>query len=110
MPLPVGAHPRPPPFTLLSRRRYAIFGALRPHYGAALLVVGFVGTLCGNLVVGAALRRYRKESLIVLIIGGVIGLSAVLMGVIGFANFAHALLLGEDQGFRPLCEPEAPDR
>ena len=92
-----------------ASHRYALFGTLRPHYGSALFGVGFAGTITGQLLVQALLRRWRKESLIVLIIAVVIGGSALLMGGIGAINFAHAVAAGEDQGLRHLCEPEAPD-
>ena len=77
---------------------------MRPYYGATLYVAGLVGTGVGQLVVGAALRRYGRPSLIVLIIAGIIGGSTLVMSITGVWTFANELKEGKSQGFRPLCE------
>ena len=84
--------------------QYALLNDLRPYYGATLYVAGLVGTGVGQLVVGAALRRYGRPSLIVLIIAGIIGGSTLVMSITGVWTFANELKEGKSQGFRPLCE------
>ena len=88
--------------------QYALFGALRPHYAAALFGVGLCGTVVGQLVVQAAIRRLKKESIITLLIAAVIGGSTLLMGANGVVEVIHSIRAGESQGFRPLCEEESP--
>ena len=83
--------------------QYALLGDLRPWHAGTLYVAGLVGTSLGQLVVGAALRRYGRPSLIVLIIAGIIGGSTVVMSVTGALGFLQELREGKDQGFRPLC-------
>ena len=56
------------------------------------------------LLAGAALMAYMAAG------SASPSLSVFLMGVIGVVNFVHGLQVGEDQGWRALCEPEAPDR
>lgn len=84
--------------------QYALLNDLRPNYGATLYVAGLIGTGIGQLVVGAALRRYGRPSLIVLIIAGIIGGSTLVMSVTGVWTFVNELKEGKSQGFRPLCE------
>mmetsp|Transcript_31371 Transcript_31371/g.51912 ORF Transcript_31371/g.51912 Transcript_31371/m.51912 type:complete len:319 (+) Transcript_31371:693-1649(+) len=83
--------------------QYALFGALRPHYGAMMFCIGFVGTICGQWGLGYLLTRWKKQSLIVLVIALVIGISAVMMGIIGVINFLQGLDKGEYQGFQSVC-------
>ena len=37
--------------------QYAMLGDLRPTYAAALFVSGLCGTACGQILVGAAIRK-----------------------------------------------------
>ena len=73
------------------------------EYAAFLFCIGFLATLVGQWGLFVLLKRYRKQSLIVILIGTIIGVSAVAMGVVGCYNFVTALRRGQDQGFRPLC-------
>ena len=76
--------------------------------GLALFGVGLCGTVVGQLVVQAAIRRLKKESIITLLIAAVIGGSTLLMGANGVVEVIHSIRAGESQGFRPLCEEESP--
>ena len=75
---------------------------------AGLFGVGLCGTVVGQLVVQAAIRRLKKESIITLLIAAVIGGSTLLMGANGVVEVIHSIRAGESQGFRPLCEEESP--
>ena len=85
-------------------------GALRPHYGGALLCVSFVGTLAGQVLLQALLRQHKVQSLLLLFIAAVVGGFALVMGGMSFVSFVHAVQIGEMPGLRPICEAEAPDR
>ena len=52
---------------------------------------------------GYLLKKWRRQSIIVLVIATVIGGSAILMGIVGAFDFVHRLQAGEYQGFRSLC-------
>ena len=84
--------------------QYAMLGDLRPTYAAALFVSGLCGTACGQILVGAAIRKYGRQSLIILIIAVIIGGSTLVMTVTGVMNLQNELHEGKSQGFRPLCE------
>jgi uncharacterized membrane protein YfcA len=57
------------------------FSLIPLDYGCVCVCLGFCVTYIGQKMVGHMLKKYQKESLIVLSIGYVILLSAVLMGV-----------------------------
>jgi len=59
---------------------FYVFGLIPLDYGALFFVWGFLCTFAGQLVVSHMLRKYKKQSFIVLSIGGVILLSVFLMG------------------------------
>ena len=57
------------------------FSLIPLDYGCVCVCLGFTITYLGQQVVTHMLKKYKKESFIVLSIGYVILLSAVLMGV-----------------------------
>jgi len=82
--------------------QFALMGDLRPNYAMALGLAGFLGTIVGQLVLNALIKRFGRPSLIVLIIAFVIGASTI-MGVTGVLGLHQDLREGKSQGFRPLC-------
>ena len=58
---------------------YYVFGLVPLDYACFFFSWGFVCTFVGQKVVTHLVMKYKKQSLIVLSIGGVISLSAVLM-------------------------------
>ena len=96
--------------TAAASIQYALFGALRAHYASALFLTGLIGTVCGQYVVRALIKRSGRESLIVILIAVVIGVSTLLMGSIGAYTFVQELSAGQDQGLRNVCDSEPPDR
>ncbi|KAG5177897.1 hypothetical protein JKP88DRAFT_258660 [Tribonema minus] len=58
---------------------FLAFGLLRRDYGTLLLVVGLLATAVGQLLVSHLVKRYQRSSLIILIIGGVVAISTVLL-------------------------------
>ena len=55
------------------------------------------------MLVSALIKRWQRQSLIVLIIGVIIGGSTLVMSFTGVLEFADELREGKSQGFRPLC-------
>jgi len=60
---------------------FVVFGLLHPIYGAIFFVLGFVCTAAGQYSVGQWVKRYDRQSPIVLSIGLVITLSSVLVAI-----------------------------
>ena len=83
--------------------QFAMLGDLRPVYAVTLFVAGLLGTALGQQIVGAAMRKSGRASIIVLIIASIIGLSTLIMTVTGVLGFLAEVHEGRSQGFRPLC-------
>ena len=83
--------------------QFAMLGDLRPTYAAVLCLAGLLGTVIGQVVVGALIKRWGRQSIIILIIATIIGGSTLVMGVVGVTSVLADLHEGKSQGFRPLC-------
>ena len=66
-----------------------LHSCLPPLQGLFFFCWGFLCTALGQLVVTHMLRRYKKESLIVLSIGAVITLSALMMSFQAIVNYVQ---------------------
>jgi len=62
-----------------------------------------MGTLAGQWGLGYLIKRYNRQSIIVLMIAVVVGISAVLMGVVGVVSVVRGVQRGESQGFHSVC-------
>jgi hypothetical protein len=71
-------------------------------YRAVFLLIGYVSALVGRLVLGQIIRKYNRSSIIILAI--VIGVSAILMGIVGILRVKGRVEAKGSLGFRPLCE------
>ncbi|TMW56182.1 hypothetical protein Poli38472_008830 [Pythium oligandrum] len=68
--------------------------------------VGFLGGFCGQKVVAYLVKKYKRESIMVYILAGTIGLSAVCMGYIGLQNTLLDIRNGASLGLSSLCGGE----
>ena len=69
-------------FTSVSATAMFIaFGTLKWDYAWFLFFVGLVTTCVGQFIVSAAVKKYRRVSLVSLSIGAVVALSTVLMAL-----------------------------
>jgi uncharacterized membrane protein YfcA len=78
-------------------------GTLQYDYVAWFAFVGCLGGLCGQKVVAYLVKKYKRESIMVFLLAGTIGLSTVAMGYIGLRNTLHDLELGSHMGLASLC-------
>lgn len=58
-----------------------IFGLLVKDYALFCLAIGFVSTIVGQGVMTILMERYQRSSYIAYSVGGVVGLSAIAMGI-----------------------------
>ena len=63
--------------------QFLLAGMLRLDLGLWYGAVGALGTLVGQGIASYFIRKYARESIIVLALGGVIGVSSVAMGLAG---------------------------
>ena len=67
--------------SITATTTYTIFGLLVYDYAVFCLFLGLVATLVGQTVMTVLMRRYQRNSYIAYSIGGVVGLSAIAMGI-----------------------------
>ena len=60
---------------------FVVFGLLIPDYAIVCLVIGFVATYFGQVVLNHLMNYYQRNSYIAFSIGSVVLLSAVLMTI-----------------------------
>jgi len=81
---------------------YVVFGLLHPFYGAVFFTLGLVCTAVGQYVVGQYVKKYNRQSPIVLSIGLVIITSSVLVAVNTYAS-TRGHSLGELIALHRVC-------
>jgi len=69
---------------------FIVFGLLVPDYAVVCLVVGFVATYAGQVIMTELMKKNERNSYIAFSIGGVVAISAVLMGVQALISVATA--------------------
>merc|ERR1711871_1179465 len=60
---------------------FMVFALLKPDYAVFCFFVGIVCTAVGQIGVNYLIKKYKRQSAIVLSIGSVVCLSALLMGL-----------------------------
>ncbi|RLN91066.1 hypothetical protein BBJ28_00022145 [Nothophytophthora sp. Chile5] len=81
-------------------------GERQYDYMAWFALMGFLGGFCGQKVVGYFVKKYKRESIMVYILGATIGLSAVAMGFIGLRATLSDIEKGVHLGFHGICDNE----
>ena len=79
--------------------QFIIMGTLPLKLALWYAMVGFLSGILGLKFVGYLIRKYKKTSLIIFILAGVIGLSALVMGLVGIYNVSQH----EMDGFHSIC-------
>ncbi|KAF0697242.1 Aste57867_12070 [Aphanomyces stellatus] len=79
--------------------QFIVLGMLPHNYAIWYGVVGFVGSLLGQIGLSYLIRKYRKTAFVLFVIAGVIGASGTVMGFLGI----QVVLLHGFRGFRSLC-------
>mmetsp|Transcript_11576 Transcript_11576/g.21218 ORF Transcript_11576/g.21218 Transcript_11576/m.21218 type:complete len:138 (-) Transcript_11576:77-490(-) len=78
-------------------------GSLQYDYAIWYATTGVIGTALGQVVMKALLRRYKRASFIIFFLSGVIGLSCIMMAIVGGSNVLDEFRTGKGLGFGSLC-------
>ena len=81
---------------LSSVVQYLAVGKLPPDLSLWFGAIGAIGGATGQSVVRRIIVRTGRPSVVVFILGGVIGLAVALMAAQGSASVVHTLLSGGD--------------
>jgi len=82
---------------------YLLFEQLNLHYAQVLFVLGIIFTLFGQIGLNKLVKKYKRNSLIVLLIGVIVALSAVAMGIESCGSVID-LFRGEAEPGSSICE------
>merc|ERR1712039_1056858 len=77
-----------------------IFGMLPYDYAFLFALVGLLSTFFGQSFVDYMVKKYKKDAIVVLIIGFIMLIALLLMSFAGVKDF---LMDAEAHGFKPLC-------
>lgn len=86
----------------LAALQFMVLGKAMPEFAAWFTMWVIVSTFVGQTVVDYILQRWRRSSLIVLSIAGIIAGSMVMMTAIGARDIYSDLVRGADMGFNLL--------
>lgn len=83
-----------------------IFGLLKYDYAGFFAAVGICSTFLGQSVVDWFVKKYNKDSVVILVIGGIMWLAVAVMVAAGaYVTFQP----GTDNGFQELCPAPVED-
>lgn len=84
--------------------QYIALGRVLPDYGAILFFLAGVASYIGQRFIVGPIRKRNMTSLLVLILGGIIGLAAVLLCITGGMQIVRDYKQGNSFGFKSLCQ------
>jgi len=79
---------------------FIVFGLLLPDYAMVCVVIGFLATLVGQIVLNRLMKKYNRNSYIAFSIGAVVLLSAFLMTIQSLVSIAEG---GKEGGSGGIC-------
>merc|ERR1719311_1803762 len=90
----------------LATMQFVLAGAAMPQYVAWFTAWVTVSTFVGQTGIDYLLRKYKRSSIIILSIAGIIAGSLVMMSMIGFYEVYNDIQRGANMGLKPhnLCE------
>jgi len=86
----------------LATIQFMFLGKAMPEYALWFTSWVLVSTFVGQTLVDYVLQRYKRSSLIVLSIAGIIGGSLLMMSAIGTKDIIHDIMRGAYMGFSPM--------
>ncbi|CAE7500440.1 unnamed protein product [Symbiodinium microadriaticum] len=82
---------------------FLVQGTAPMDYSLFLGLATAMGAVVGKAVIGWVVKRTRRPSVIMFILGGIIATSVVVMSVTGFIDVVDDIIQGRDLGFRDPC-------
>lgn len=76
-----------------------MYGLVPFDYAALFSFVGLVSTFLGQTVVEYLIKKYKQDSVVILVIGVVMVVAMILMALVGIMNIIN----GAPSSFSPLC-------
>jgi uncharacterized membrane protein YfcA len=84
----------------ISMLQYAIAGKLDPFYGFITLAFSLVGSTLGILVLKKIIEKYKRASIIVMLLALILSACAIVIPTWGIYNYTRS---NQSDGFRDYC-------
>eukprot|EP00479_Gromia_sphaerica_P011413 TRINITY_DN561_c0_g1_i1.p1 TRINITY_DN561_c0_g1~~TRINITY_DN561_c0_g1_i1.p1 ORF type:complete len:273 (-),score=54.42 TRINITY_DN561_c0_g1_i1:78-896(-) len=84
--------------------QFIVLGKLPFAHGAWYCVLGFIAAVIGHNFVKSLVKKYKKNSIVSLVLGGAVGISGVVLIATSILDLAGG---GVDLTFSSLCDPNA---
>jgi len=87
--------------------QYLIMSRLQADYAAWFFSVAFFSCLVGHYLINSLTKGTNKSAHVVFVLAGVVGASAVGIGLLGVMRFSQQLSDGANLGIKDLCHEGA---
>lgn len=82
---------------------FLVAGTAPADYALWLAFATAVGAVCGKAIIGWLVKRLKRPSLIMFLLGGIIGTSVVVMFITGLLDVVSDIREGKDMSFKGFC-------
>jgi len=86
---------------------FLVAGTAQLDYALWLAFMTGLGAVFGKAVIGWIVKRFRRPSIIMFLLGGIITASVVVMVITGTIDVINDIQHGNDMFFRGLCDVDA---
>jgi uncharacterized membrane protein YfcA len=91
-------------FTAISAiAQYALLGRIQWDYGILLLILGTIGSVLGQHVLGKIVKKYKSQSYILLAMLLIIAPGGILLIINAVAGLVKGIQAGAGLGFKHMC-------
>eukprot|EP00455_Lapot_gusevi_P055708 TRINITY_DN909_c0_g1_i9.p1 TRINITY_DN909_c0_g1~~TRINITY_DN909_c0_g1_i9.p1 ORF type:complete len:125 (-),score=60.65 TRINITY_DN909_c0_g1_i9:150-524(-) len=78
-------------------------GLLMEDYALWYMSIGFIATFLGQTVVSFLIKKYKRSSIIVIVVTILIAIATLMLFISGSIQVAHDIDHGEHLGFQSFC-------
>lgn len=88
---------------------FLVGGVAPVDYAFWLAFFTGVGAVCGKAIIGWVVKRFRRPSIIMFLLAGIICVSVLVMGITGIVDVVDEINSGGSLGFRSFCSESDSD-
>merc|ERR1712176_1175040 len=85
---------------------FLVAGTAPPDFSFWLAFATGLGAVFGKAVIGWLVKKFRRPSLIMFLLGGIISLSVIVMFITGVIDIANDIQQGKDMLFSGFCSED----
>ncbi|CAK0852132.1 unnamed protein product [Prorocentrum cordatum] len=87
---------------------FLVAGTVPVDYVVWLAVATGVGAVFGKALIGYAVKKLRRPSIIMFLLAGIIALSVVVLAITGIVDIVNDIQHGRDMSFQSFCSEIGP--